>query len=83
MTILKNKKKAKETIKDKLLPGRKFKIYWGKDNLNNKIITIVAIVDGDHVVSKMWSKRKRYYLYTVDDLFWFELLEEKGVIKRR
>jgi len=38
--------------------GKKYKIYFNPDNINNKTIHILAIVDDDMVVFKYWGKHK-------------------------
>ncbi len=68
-------------IKD-LKPNTSFKIYYGKNNINNKIIHIRSIVDKNHIVFRTYSKRKGWQ-YTIRWYHYFELLIENNNIFKR
>ena len=59
-------------------PETAVRVFYNEGNQNNQIRHIRAIVDGSHVVYRVWSKRKRCWIYHVDDLYAFWLLYEKG-----
>ena len=56
--------------------GKKYKIYFSENNINNKTIHVLAIVDEDQVVYKWWSKRKDRWIYVVDDMMWFDTISD-------
>lgn len=54
------------------------KLFYGKDNPNNKIIHVRGVVDNDKVVFCYWLKHKQYWFYKVEDMYLFELWREEG-----
>lgn len=62
---------------------KKYKIFWNENNVNNKIIHVRAIVDGDQVVYKEYWKSKKRWVYFVKEMQWFDMLKEKGVIEMK
>ena len=62
--------------------GKKYRIFWNKDNPLNGTIHIRAIVDDNQVVYKEWSPGKQRYFYFVRDMMWFDMLKKDGVIKK-
>jgi hypothetical protein len=64
--------------------GATLRWYWNENNSNNKTVHIRAIVDGDQIVYRWWSRRKGWQ-YKVEWGYWFWLLESEGrttVVKR-
>ena len=61
--------------------GKKYRIFWGEGNPNNKTIHVRAVVDEYQVVYKQWFSRKQRWCYSVRDMTWFDLLKERNVIK--
>ena len=45
--------------------GQKWRIDFGKGNINNKTIHVCAIVDG-HIVYKYWLKHKQRWAHSID-----------------
>lgn len=56
-----------------VMPGAKVKLFFGEGNINNATLHIRAIIDEDQVVFKRWLKHKKYWLYEVKDMYFFEL----------
>jgi len=57
--------------------GKKYKIYWGKSNINNAVIHVRALVDHEYVVYKKWLKHKQRWVYAVEHIGWFEYIKDK------
>jgi len=53
--------------------GNVVQIYYGKGNLNNQRIHIRGYVDRIICIYKSWRKRKRYWSYYAEDLYYFWL----------
>ena len=66
-------------VKNKLKVGKKYKIDYGKNNSNNKVIHIRAFVDDEYVVYRYWSRRKNRYYYLVEWFYGLYLI--KDIIK--
>lgn len=64
-------------------PGKSFRIFWGKGNVNNKIVHVRAIVDEDIVVMMEWQKRRKRWHYAAETMIWYQLLIEKGRLRFR
>ena len=60
--------------------GRKYRIFYSKDNPSNRKIHIRAFVDKECIVYRFWSKRKRMWEYGVDSIYYFESLIRCNVI---
>lgn len=54
--------------------GKKYRIYYNKNNVNNLTIHILAIVDKDQYVYKFWNKYKQRWEYDVKHEYYFKLL---------
>jgi len=63
-----------------LQPGNKVRQYFSQGNVNNQLMHIRAIVDGDMIVYKVWSRRKQYWVYDVTSIYRFDLLNEGGYL---
>jgi len=61
-----------------LKAGDRIKIFYNVNNINNKTIQIRSIVDKTKIVSRVWSRRKKMWIYTLEDVSHFEYLYEKG-----
>lgn len=62
--------------------GKKYSVFWGEGNLNNKPFEMRAIVD-DHIVTKTYSRRKQLWRYEINHISWFQLLWEQKVLYKR
>lgn len=62
--------------------GKKYRIFWNKDNPNNETIHVRAIVDEDQIVYKQWYSSKQRWMYHVRDILWFDMLKKEGIIKK-
>ena len=60
-------------IQDDSKEGKSFRIFYGKDNVNNRIVHIRAIVDDEMIVFRWWSRQKQGWIYEVQHLYFFEL----------
>jgi len=60
-----------------LKAGDRIKIFY-KNNKNNKIIQIRAIVDKSKVVSRIWSQKRKEWIYKLENISYFECLYEDG-----
>lgn len=66
-----------------LKPGKSFRIrYDNKNNVNNRVIHIRAIVDDEMIVFRQWSRRRQRWIYAIEHLYYFELINT-GVLQRR
>jgi len=61
-----------------LQPGTAVRVDYGKNNINNELRHIRAIVDDDQVVYKVWSPRKQTWQYHVKWLYGFLLMYKNG-----
>ncbi len=59
-------------------PGKSYRIYFGKGNVNNKLIHVRAIVDNTHAVYRSWLRHKGYWGYDVECLYYLGLLLKDG-----
>lgn len=67
-----------QEVRDMVQPGRSLHMYKSKKSkFLTKKIHIRAIVDDEHVVYRFWSAQ-RGWIYTVDDMYYFQVLYEKG-----
>lgn len=57
-----------EIQKDKII-----KIFYNKNNINNKILHIRNIVDIDYIVFKSYSKTKKRWIYNIEHISYFEI----------
>ena len=60
--------------------GRKYRIFYGKGNPNNKKIHVRAFIDKYYIVYRSWLKRKRMWRYTIESAYYFESLIRCKVI---
>ena len=64
--------------------GKCYKLSYGKNDWNNKLIHVRAIVDEDWFVYRWWSRHKKRWRYTIEINYMFKLwqrdkcLTEKG-----
>lgn len=58
--------------------GKKYRIYYGKDNPYNARIHILAIVDKEYYVYKYWWKYKQRWIYEVQPLWWYQMKYRDG-----
>lgn len=62
--------------------GNKVKLDLGDDNPNTAIYHILAIVDNDQIVYKVWRKDNRQWYYKVDNAYLLYLYWSDGVLRR-
>jgi hypothetical protein len=60
--------------------GKKYKIYHGKGNPSNRTYHIRGIIDGNQVVARFWSTHKRRWEYNVNDISFYEIRRNAGVL---
>ena len=63
-----------------LQPGNVVRIHYGKDNINNELRHIRAVVDGDQIVYRVWKQQSWHY--RMRDAYSFLLAYEKGYLTR-
>lgn len=68
------------TLDEMLQPGQKVKVFYNEGNINNQIRHIRAVVDGEFIVYRVWSRRKGWQ-YCIEHRYGFEYKYEKGVLK--
>lgn len=68
--------------KIRIKPGEKYKIFFEKDNPNNESIQIRSIIDEDQVVYRKLNKDEQSLSYHIGSVYYFELLQAGGVIKK-
>ena len=56
--------------------GDIYSLCYGHGHFGNKRIHIRAIVDEEMVVFRWWRKRKQYWQYEVEGLYWFRLRKD-------
>jgi len=61
-------------LEEQLQPGKTIRRYYGKGNSNNARLHIREIVDDIHIVYRYWSYHHRGWVYRVDDLYLFTLM---------
>jgi len=66
----------------KVNPGEKYKIFYNKNNINNKVIHIRAIVDDYQIICRHWSRYKQRWIYTIENEYYFYLLNESDSISK-
>lgn len=62
--------------------GDIFQLNYGPDNAHNRTIHVRAIVDDYWVVVRSWSKRRRRWNYTLQDLSFFEETAASGHLEK-
>ena len=70
-----------EALRNKLRPGTSWHLFWGEGNPNNRLIHIRAVVDDMQVVSRYWNRHEQRWVYEVDSLYWYYLLDSEGRIE--
>jgi len=48
--------------------------------LSNFAGEVRAVVDGDQIVYKQWSKRKQRWIYHIEDIVIFEVMARDGCL---
>jgi len=69
---------ADNSLKDLLQPGKKLRIFYNENNINNRIVHIRAVVDDEYIVFKTWSQRQQRWSYQIESDYYFQLLLEEG-----
>ncbi len=52
--------------------GKKYRIFYGEGNRNNKVVHIRAIIDNDYFVFRQWFYSKRRWEYFIEHYCFFE-----------
>ncbi len=68
--------KRKKTLDQMLQPGKKIRVFYNENNINNQIRHIRAIIDEEYIVYRVYRRRSWYY--RVVDRYDFELKYEDG-----
>ena len=69
-----------EEILDIMKPDQTWRIYFGKNNWNNRLCHIRCIVDNEYVVIKY---RKNFrWVCALEDIYYFSVLSENGHLKQ-
>jgi len=69
-------------LMDMLTIGSKIRLYYGKDNPNNKLYHIRAFIDDEWIVYRLWLKHKKRWHYGIEHLWHFHFAFEAGLLKR-
>lgn len=64
-------------------PGDSVRFFYSEGNPNNRLIHIRSIVDGEWIVFRVWSRRKRMWRYQVEHWYYFEVSREYWRIVKR
>lgn len=67
---------------EKLQPGTKWRVFFNPGNTNNKLVHIRAVVDDCVIVSKFWSYGKQSWVYEIDHVSWFQMLDDGGHLRK-
>lgn len=59
-------------------PGKKVRVFYAAGNRNNQLRHILAIVDEEYIVYRIWSRRTQGWLYRVEWLYEFYLKWRDG-----
>ena len=62
--------------------GETWRVFYQKDNQNNRRFHVRAIVDGGIVVSRTWSRSHQCWRYNCEPLDYFEYMIERGWLKK-
>ena len=68
---------AKKTLDEMLQVGNKLRLDYGADNPNNRVIHVRGLVD-DYCVYRYWIKRKAYWGYKLEAIFYLDLAYDGG-----
>lgn len=63
-----------------LQPGKKVRLFYGKDNPNNQIRHIRAIVDKEYIAYRVWSPKKGW-MYRIAWIYHFQTAYNSGTLK--
>jgi len=66
---------------NEIQPGNTVVFYYNPNNPNNRTVHIRAIVDGDQVVVRKWNRRTRRWMYSVENMSYFEISRENWTKK--
>lgn len=64
-----------------LQPGNKVRVYGHPRKSKNTLFHIRAVVDEEYVVYKVWSRRKQYWVYGVEHIYFFYLHWQKNFVE--
>lgn len=63
-------------LDDLLQIGNAIRVHYGENNPNNETRHIRAIVDGNQIVYRVWSKLKQRWIYHITSRYEFELMQK-------
>lgn len=73
----------KPSLDEMLVVGTKLKLFYNKNNHNNKIMEIRAIVDEEYIVYRVWLKHKRYYDCFLEHITYFQVMYDNLSLYKR
>jgi hypothetical protein len=56
--------------------GRRLRLFFNAGNINNRLLHVRAVVDGDWYVLRWWSERMQRWIYQVEPIEYFEVSAE-------
>jgi len=59
---------------DIIAPDKKIRVFFSEGNVNNEVAHIRAIVDDSQVVLRVWSKRKKRWIYKIESMVYLRML---------
>jgi hypothetical protein len=65
-----------------LQPGTRLRVKYRHPDSETETYHIRAIVDENFVVSRIWSKRNKRWVYRVDHWYFFELTLKDGGLRK-
>lgn len=69
------------TLLEMIQPGHAVRVYFGPDNAKSYLAHIRAIVDGDQIIFRSWLRRRQFWRYHVESMYYFELMAKDGRLK--
>ena len=70
-----------DELREMLLPGKKVRRYFGKKDRRNQLMHIRAVVDEEYIVYRVWSRRRRWWVYKIDWWYYFYMDMEYGYLQ--
>lgn len=59
-----------------------YRITYGPDNAANKVIHIRSVVDDAYYVYRYWSKKSQAWIYKLETIEFFIILNQSGLIEK-
>lgn len=61
--------------------GNKIKIFYNKNNTNNRTVEIRGIIDNNYYVLRSFNKRKKMYNYFIESIYFFEFRNKDNILR--